>query len=121
MVPPAEQHEVVQARLAAPRPVANVMGIDEEAVLTAWEAAAVVAPLQRPPHRRRDRTGLPADRERLPLPLTHPHDRRVAGEPPRRLARDRRPLVELAASRRPAGKDAFVDVHDHLLPLPARA
>jgi hypothetical protein len=118
---PAEQHEVLEARLAAAAPVADVMRIDEEPVLTAREAAAAVAPLQRPSYRRRDGAGLPADGERLPVPFPHTDDRRVAGKPPARLRRERWPIVELANSLPALAEDAFVDVHDHLLPFAAGA
>lgn len=45
MVSAAEEHEVSQRCLTALRPVTDVVGVDEPAVLAAWEAAAAVAPL----------------------------------------------------------------------------
>jgi len=44
---PAEQHQVVDARLASPRPMPNVVTIHEQMVLASREAAAAVTPSQR--------------------------------------------------------------------------
>jgi hypothetical protein len=69
VVAPAEQDEVVEARLAAVCPVAEVMGIDEARSFTAGEATAAIAAAQRSPQGRRHRPRLPADRERLVVRL----------------------------------------------------
>jgi hypothetical protein len=45
----AQQEKVVRARLATPRPVSDVVGVDEALVVAAREAAAPVAGLERPP------------------------------------------------------------------------
>jgi hypothetical protein len=46
VVEPAEQHEVVPARLAAVRPVPQVMRMKAVAPIAAGEAAMAVAPLE---------------------------------------------------------------------------
>jgi len=43
VVPPAEQDKVVEHRLAAARPVADVVRVDNAVVFAAWEPAASVA------------------------------------------------------------------------------
>jgi hypothetical protein len=48
MVTAAEQDEVVELGLAAQSPVVDMVSVDEAVVLTAWKAAAAVAPAQRP-------------------------------------------------------------------------
>src|SRR5205809_4690046 len=49
MVPRAEQNKVLEPRLAAVRPVPNVVGVQEAPVLAAGKAASAVAALQRTP------------------------------------------------------------------------
>jgi len=51
-----QKHEVLQTRLAAVRPVLDVMGVYEAMLGAAGEAAAVVTQTQGPPNRRRDCT-----------------------------------------------------------------
>ena len=46
VMPPAEQDEVIEARLASARPVLDVVSIHEALPLAPGEAAAVVSPPQ---------------------------------------------------------------------------
>jgi hypothetical protein len=48
MVVAAEQQQVVELRLPAPRPVAQMVSVDEAGVLAAWEAAGSIAGVERP-------------------------------------------------------------------------
>ena len=59
----AEQHEIVDRGVAALRPVADVMLIDETAMVTARKTATAVACLQGTAHRRRHGPGLASDIE----------------------------------------------------------
>ena len=120
-MPPAEEDEVPEAGLSPASPVLDVVRIDEAPVLAAGEAAAAVAPLQRSAHGRRDRARLAPYRERFPGSFTHFDHRGVAGEPPRGLRRERRPLRQLTAASFLARERALVHVHDNLMPLSARA
>jgi hypothetical protein len=110
VVAAAEQNEVSDCRFAALRPVADVMGIDEAAVLAAGEAASTVAATQRTAKRRRDRPGLAAVA----------HNGGVAGEPARRLSRERTPVVELADAFAVLRQDIPVRMDDDLIALTAR-
>lgn len=110
-MPAAEQHEVRERSRAAPRPVVDVMDIQEAAVLAAREAAAEVPRWQRPPQRRRDRA----------CPSASADDGRVAGEPTRRLRNERAPVGELAAAVTVGREGRLVRVNDDLVALAARA
>jgi len=43
----AEQHEILECRLTAARPVADVVRVDEPAVLATWEATPAVSRSER--------------------------------------------------------------------------
>src|SRR5439155_4488476 len=81
-------------------------GIDEATVLATGEAAAAVTAAQRPAHGRRNRP--------------RSDDRGVAGEPARRLGRERAAILEFAATLAVVGKDSLVGMDDHLVALAAR-
>src|SRR5581483_1814308 len=110
MVAAAKQDEIVDRRLAALRPVADMVGVDEPAVLAAREAAACVARPQCASQRGGDR----------PRSATVADDRGVARQPARRLRRKRAAVVEHAAADI-ALEGRFVGVNDNLVALPARA
>ena len=117
-MPAAEQDEVVHARLAAARPVLDVVGIDEAMVLAAREAAAAVAAPERSTQGGRNRACLPPDRERLAVTLLQLDHGGIAGKPPGGFRRKCRPLGELAAALS-ACKRRLVDVHDDLMSVAA--
>lgn len=117
---PAQEHEIRDLRLASARPVADVVRVEETAVLAAWEATTAVARLQGSAHRRRNRARLSADRQRFARAFPDLDDRGVAGEPPRRLLRERRTVLERADAV-PARECGVVDVDDQLITLAARA
>ena len=117
-MPAAEQDEVVHARLAALRPVLDVVGIDEAMVLAAREAAAAVAAPERSTQGGRNRTCLAPDRERLAVPLLQLDHGVIAGKPPGGFRREPRPLGELAAALG-ACERRLVDVHDDLMSVAA--
>ena len=96
----AEQHQVRQLRLAAVCPMVDVMRVDESALRTAGELAAVVAAAQRPADRRRDRPCLAPDAQRAPVPFGDVDQRRVARKPARGLRCERRPALQLAGTPR---------------------
>jgi len=93
------QHEVRQFRLAAVRPVPNVMAIDIVAVRAAGKATALVARLERMADRRRDAAGLASHIGRFSrLSFDDFDDAGVAGKPTRSVGGEGRPVFELAAS-----------------------
>ncbi len=98
VVAAAEQQQVGERGLAAERPVLDVVRVDVDAVVTAGEAAAVVACEQGPAKRGRDRTRLPSDAERLSRPLVQSDEGGVAGEPARGLGSERGPVGEQAGA-----------------------
>src|SRR5438093_319260 len=79
-----------------------------------------VAPTQRAPQGRRDRARLAPDRHRLAPRFAYQQHGGVAGEPARRLRRDRRAFGELAVSFTFSRERRVVDVDDDLVPFPAR-
>jgi hypothetical protein len=84
---------------------------------TAWETAAGIAPLKRPPQRRRNR---PASRADLDEPTLGPHHdpARVAREALRRFRGHARAVLEdRLAAMLGVGQDCRVDVDDDLVPL----
>jgi hypothetical protein len=58
----AQQHQVLEIRLAAAAPVPHMMRIDEPRADTAGEAAAAITRVERAAERRRDRAALPTER-----------------------------------------------------------
>jgi hypothetical protein len=110
----AEQDEVVELRLASAGPMTDVMGVQEPFVLAAGVATAPVARLQRPPHRRRDRARLSADRDRHAVALDDLDERGVAGQALRRLRGERRAVLEHV------GALGRLDVDDDLVALAGR-
>ena len=108
-----------QARLDPPCPVPDVVGMQVPFVRAAREAAAAIPVAQRPAQGRRDPPRAAPDRQRLPIPLGDRHNRRVAAEPPCRLRRDRRPILDLASrDHRFARERRRVDVEDELTRAP---
>jgi hypothetical protein len=86
MMVATEQEDIGQARIAAVRPVTDVMAIREPEP-TSGEAAAPIPDFQRTPKGRWNRAGLPAHVEDLAaLTVPHPHEAGVAAEPPRRFS-----------------------------------
>ena len=57
MMAATQEQRILQLRLAAVRPVYDVVGVGE-AEPTAWEATAAVSDVERTAECRRDRTGL---------------------------------------------------------------
>ena len=57
MMAATQEQRILQLRLAAVRPVHDVMGV-REAEPAAWEATATVSDVERTSERRRDRAGL---------------------------------------------------------------
>ena len=120
VVAPAEQDEIRGLRLAALRPVLHMMGIDEARVRAPRKAAAAIARLQCPAQRGRNAARPPADVERLAvLVLEQVNDCAVAGEPTRGFGRQRRPVLDLAASGGAVAERGRIHVHDDLLALAA--
>jgi hypothetical protein len=58
MMEPTQTHQIVRLRLAAVRPVDDVMSIQVAAVCASGKSATLVSRFQHPPQRRRDRAGL---------------------------------------------------------------
>ena len=103
----AQQHEVLQARLPAVRPVPDMMRVQPPRVRAPRKAAGPVASGERPAHRRRHSSGLPSDRQGFPVPvLDDPHRGAVAQQPLHGLDRQVRG-ASLAAQR------GFIHVHHH--------
>jgi len=106
MVIRAQLDQVLKRRRAAPRPVLDVVRVQEPLVTAPREPTSSVPAAQRPPQRRRNRPRPPADRQRLPVSLDDPDDRRVAPEPAHGLrcqrgpARQLRPLDHLVRRER---------------------
>ncbi len=81
---PTEQHQVVESRFSTIGPVLDVMRITE-AEPTAWEAAAAVPVVQRPPDGWRYCPGSSADIEHGAVGvMRHDHTARITGDAPRR-------------------------------------
>src|SRR5690606_11333862 len=98
---------VRELRLAAVRPVDDVMRMREHRPTATGVATAAVARLQRALDRRRNASGLAADAERLAVRIVDDADQRaVAREPPRRLDRKLPLAVDLALHRAVAGVSA---------------
>ena len=109
----AEEHEVVEARLATVSPVPTMVRLQMAAPLTTGEAAAVsVARAQQAPERRRHGAPLPAGAQRQTVALDLRHDLGVAAEPPRGLGSYDRPVFQLGAAACIGGERGGVDVDD---------
>ena len=122
MVLITEKHEVLEARLAAVRPVLAVVGLQMAAALAAGEAAGVVvACLEEPAERGWHRAAAAADADREAVALDLRHDLGVAAEPAGRLGRDQRAVLELGAAAAVGGERGGVDVDDDARPLPVEA
>ena len=94
MVLITEKDEVVEARLAAVRPVVAVVGLQMAAALAAGETAGVVvARLEEPAQRRRDGAAAAADTHWKAVALDLRHDLGVAAEPAGGLGRDERAVL----------------------------
>ena len=120
MVLPAEEDEVVEARLAAVRPVLAVVGLQMAAALAAGETAGVVvAGLEQPAQRRGDRAAAAADADGEAVALDLRHDVGVAAEPAGGLGRDQRAVLELGAATAIGAERGGVDVDDDTRPLAA--
>ena len=109
----AEQHEVPEARLPAVRPVHPVVRLEVAAALAAREAADVaVACLEQAAKRRRHGASPTAGAHREPVSLDLCDELRVAAQPPRRLGRDDRAVLELGAAAAVGRQRGGVDVDD---------
>ena len=117
----AEHHEVLQRGLPAARPVADVMALEEAAVLASGEAATAVARGEGAAGRGRDRSPPAPHRQGTLGPVEHRHQGALAAEAPRRLGGDPRAGLEVAAPARLGlvGERRRVDVDDHLVALAA--
>ena len=114
----AEQYEVLEARLAAVRPMLAVVCLEVAAALAAGEAAGLlVARLEQTAKRRRHRPPLASDAHRQAVSLDLGDELRVAAQPPRRLGRDDRAVFELGAPAAVRGQRVGVNVHDDLRAL----
>ena len=84
----AEQYEVFKIRLAAVRPVNDVVRVQPAAVVAPRIAAGAVARLQRPAHPDGNRPGAAPDRQRRAAGVVdNPDNRPVAQQPPHRRRR----------------------------------
>ncbi len=84
MMEAAQRHEVGRFRLAAVRPVLDMMRIDVTRVRAAGKAAAFVAGVQHAAERSGNGPRLAADVERLAVVVFDQRDHaRIAGEPTR--------------------------------------
>jgi hypothetical protein len=92
----ADVDEVRQVRSPAPRPVVDVVGVQESPLGAAGEAAGAVATLQGAAERRRHASALAPHGQGSAVALKDPHHVRVAGQAARSLGVQRRPLLELA-------------------------
>src|SRR5262245_19952918 len=117
----AQRDEIVELGLATVRPVLDVVPIAEARAVAAGKAAATVPGAQRSFDRQRDRARLAADVERVAvLAFDDADDRSVTSETSRRVERERRAVLHLAAMRATLGgglllaEDRLVDVHDDL-------
>jgi hypothetical protein len=115
----AELDEVVEGGLPAPRPVADVVPLQEAAVLTTGEAAASVPRGERPTHRSWDGAPPSPDREWPLRPVQHGHEGAVAAHPSCGLHRDPGPGLDVAGSAASllAGQGCRIDVDDDLARL----
>src|SRR5581483_149748 len=94
MVATTEQHEVVEARLAAVGPMDDVVRIDPLVVVTTREATTSVALAQREVERRGYGSGLPADVERPSPTFDKRLERGVTAEPPHSPVGDARAALD---------------------------
>ena len=78
---PAQQHEVVERRLAAVRPVFDVVAVEKRTMRAAGKTAAAVPRAQGSPDNGWNGPGLAADGQRLAVLICDkPHDRGIAGD-----------------------------------------
>ena len=120
MVEPAQRGQVRQFGLAAIRPVLDVVPVHVALVIAPREYAAFVARRERTAHRRRDTAGLATDIERLALLVFGDLDlAAIAREATRGFDRNRRAVVELAATGLALAQRGFVDVHHDLMSIAA--
>ena len=93
-----QQDEIVERGLAAIRPVADMMRIDEAMLRAARKTATAVAYLQGAAHRRGYGTGLAADIERVAdLVSGDSGDAAIAGDATRGIRRQPLAIIELTA------------------------
>jgi hypothetical protein len=87
MMEAAQQRGVVEAGLAAVRPVLDVMSLQEHAIGASRIRARMIAPVQRPPERAGDRAALATHRQRCAvLVLDDLHHPGITAQPARGLA-----------------------------------
>ena len=105
----AEQREVLEARVAAIGPVADVVRVDVARATAARERAAAIARPERALERRRHRALLAADVERRAALVLDDRDHAAVAA--------RRFTVSIGRSERPApsAEGRLVDVHDDLV------
>src|SRR5262245_62272050 len=96
MVMTTQENQVVDRGRPTVGPVHDVVSVDEPPVHTAWEATLAIAPFERPADCRRNDAGFAADIERLTIArLDHPHDGRIATNPPDGFGGHDRPILDL--------------------------
>ncbi len=116
-----EKDEVLEACLAAVRPVAAVVGLQMAAALAAGETAGVVvACLEQPAQRGRHGAAAAADAHGEAVALDLGHELGVAAEPAGGLGRDQRAVLQLGAAAAIGAERGGVDVDDDARPLAAR-
>src|SRR4051794_26737116 len=91
-----EQHEILLARRAAMRPVADVVRVEDVPIPTARKTAMPVATLERGPERRGDDAARAAVVDGAILAMSRDDQHAVAGQPPGGLGGDRGAVLELA-------------------------
>src|SRR5256886_10674330 len=108
MVMPAQRHHLAQVGLPAFRPELDAVGIGPaDRPVAARPGAGAVPSLQAPPLRRLRRPLGPAHLDDHGVRLEHPMQGAAPGQPPHRLARNRRPFLELGGGRAQLAFHAF--------------
>jgi hypothetical protein len=120
----AQQHEVLQASLAAERPGDDVVSVHEAPPLTAWVLTATVTSDQRTSHRSRDRASPSTDAQQFAVALEDRDEAAVAEQPPHDLRRQARPVgdrtLAVGIVNLVDGEAVGVDVDQDLMSLTTR-
>jgi hypothetical protein len=114
----AEQDEVVEAGLAAVRPVPAMMSGEVSTTVAAGPAAAaVVSGLEQTAQRRRHRAPPAANAQGKSVPFEHREAVGVAAKPPCGLGSDHGTRFEVTPAGTVGRQNARVDMHEQLWPL----
>jgi hypothetical protein len=114
VVPIAKEDEVLEARLAAVRPVLAVMSLQMAPTLAAGETARrVVARLEEPAKRGRHGTAAAADAHGKAVALDLRHDVGVAAKPAGGLGRDQWAAFQFTPSAAVCRECCGIDVNDN--------